>query len=267
MMIDEKGAFKRVRTYATRLRTKSLEFNSEHLKPAPNAYVAWLDLMGAGHAMSNSVQKSANFLARFHMAVERARVSMDFEGRLLPINDGIFIVAQKKADIISIVGRAMIMLAANFIATPAPDNRFLLRGGIAFGPVYSGRMLIEGIRPKKFREAAHFMDTVMFGPALIQAFREEHSAPPYGIAVHESARAFCPSGETPFRMNHWMWWAPNEPCDYPKDTPPLTELKDCLASHLNVHFDWLESSLIYHSLDKAKVQQWRDACSQYFRLG
>lgn len=266
-MTDENSAFARVRTYSTKLRKNSLEFNAEHLKAAPNVYVAWLDLMGAGHTMSTSVQKSANFLARLHMAVERARMAIRFEGRLLPVNDGIFIIADKKAEIVSIVGRTMIMLAANFIATPRPHDRFLLRGGIAFGPVYFGNLLAEGVGPKRFRETAHFMDTVMFGPALIQAFQAEHGSPPYGIAIHESARAFCSLDEAPFRMNHWMWWSPNEPCDYPNDAPPLTELKDCLASDLNEHFGWLENSLIYHGLDKIKVQQWRDVSRQYFRLG
>lgn len=260
-------AFARSRKYATKLRANSLKFSSEHLQAAPHAYVAWLDLMGAQHSMSTSVQKSANFLARLHMAVERARLATDFKGRILPINDGVFITSNRKLEIVSMVGRAMILLAANFIATPRPHDRFLLRGGIAFGPVYFGDQLTDGVGPRKFRESANFLDTLMFGPALIQAYQAEHIAPPYGIAVHESARAFCPPDEGPFRMNHWMWWAPNELCDYPKDTPPLTELKDCLASDLDGHFIWLDNTRVYHGLDKEKVQYWREVSAQYFSLG
>lgn len=266
-MADEHSTFTNVRAYAKKFRRNSLEFNSKHLEAAPNAYVAWLDLMGASHIMSTSVHKSANFLARFHMAVERSREAVKFGGQILPINDGVFIVAEKKFDIVSIVGRTMIILATNFIATPRPHDRFLLRGGLAFGPTYFGHLLTKGFRAKKSLKASHFMDTVMFGPALIQAFQAEHGSPPFGIAVHESARAFCPPNETTFRMNHWMWWAPNERCDYPKNAPPLSDLKDCLASDLDDHFSWLESCLIFHGLDKAKIQQWRDACGQYFKLG
>lgn len=255
-----------VRTFAKRLRNSELNFNSEHLKPAADYYVGWIDLMGAGHAMSTSVQKSANFLARLHMAVERARSGCNFTGRLLPINDGIFVVASSKRELMSLLGRAMILLAANFIAVPRPHDRFLLRGGIAFGPVHFGEDLVAGLRPKKFRERSDFLDRVMFGPALIQAYREEAAAPPFGIAVHESARAFCPPGEQPFRMTHWMWWAPNEGVDYPERLPPLSDLKDCLGLELAAHFDWLSSTSLYHGLEQSKLGQWRRVCEEYFSL-
>jgi hypothetical protein len=266
-LAKDTAAFERARTYAKRVREGELNFNSEHLEAAPNAYVGWLDLMGAGHVMGTSVQKTANFLARLHIAVERARRATNFAGRLLPINDGIFIVSTKKREFISLLGHAMIMLSANFIAVPRPHDRFLLRGGIAYGPVYFGEMLNGGLRPKKFRDGASFMNSLMFGPALIQAYRSENSAPPYGIAVHESARAFHPPDEQPFRMTHWMWWAPNEEVDYPQRIPPLTELKDCLSEDLVKHFQWLADSRIYHGLDAAKINHWRDQCQEYFRLG
>ncbi|MCQ4190727.1 hypothetical protein [Methylocystis suflitae] len=259
--------FYHVRTYAKKLRVRELNFNSEHLKAAENYYVGWVDLMGAGHAMGTSVQKTANFLARLHIAIERSRKGCGFEGRLLPINDGVFIVARSKRELMSMVGRTMIMLSANFIAIPRPHDRFLLRSGIAYGPVYFGDDLVPGLRPKQLREGEPFLDRVMFGPALIQAYRGEAAAPPYGVAIHESARAFCPLGEEPFRMTHWMWWAPNEDVNYPPRLPPLTTLKDCLRAELCNHFEWLTSSSIYHGLETNKIQQWRIACKQYFSLG
>lgn len=263
---DVPQSYMPVRTYAKRLRNSELNFNSGHLKLADNYYVGWLDLMGAGHAMSTSVQKSANFLARLHIAVERARTGCQFDGRLLAINDGIFVVTSSKQQLMSLIGRALILLSANFIAVPRPHDRFFLRGGIAYGPVYFGDDLVAGVRPKKFGQAAAFLDRVMFGPALIQAYRSEASAPPYGVAIHESARAFCPLGEEPFRMTHWMWWAPNERVDYPAKLPPLTDLKDCLSQELGSHFDWLGSTSLYHGLDHSKLTQWRRACEEYFRL-
>jgi hypothetical protein len=263
---DSRDTYPEVRTYAKNLRKRELNFNSRHLVPAPNVYVGWLDLMGAGHAMSTSVQKTANFLARLHMAVEASRRALDFSGRLLPINDGIFVVCASKREMMSLLGRSMIMLAANFIAVPRPHDRFLLRGGIAYGPVYFGNSLVEGLGPKRLREAPSFLDTLMFGPALIQAYRSETSAPPYGIAVHESARSFHPPDEQPFRMTHWMWWAPNEDVTYPKRVAPLRTLKECLRQDLLAHFKWLSSSLIYHGLDPAKIAAWQIQCDQYFSL-
>lgn len=256
-----------VRAYSKAFRSGSLIFNSEHLQAAANYYVGWIDLMGAGHVMSTSVQKSANILARLHMAVERARVGCSFTGRILPINDGVFIVSSRKREITSMMGRVLIALAANFIAVPRPHDRFLLRAGVAFGPMYFGDDLMPGIQPRALREGSPFLERVMFGPPLIQAYREEAAAPPYGIAVHESARAFHPEGDEPFRMTHWMWWAPNEEVDYPSKLPPLTDLKACLLEELESQFEWMEQSGLYHNLDRAKLERWRLASAQYFRLG
>jgi hypothetical protein len=259
--------FEPVRTYAKARRKADLNFNSEHLEPAANVYVGWLDLMGAGHTMSVSVRKSANFLTRLHIAVHRAVTAVGFSGRLLTINDGVFIVTPSKRELMSVMGRALILLACDFVAVPRPHDRFLMRGGIAYGPVYFGADLIPGLAPKKLRENAGFLEPVMFGPAIIQAYRAESSAPPYGVAVHESARAFFPPSEEPFRMTHWLWWAPNEDVDYPRDATPLPALKACLAGDLEAHFAWMAETLIFHGVDPAKLSAWRGQCAQYFAVG
>lgn len=256
----------RVRAYAKRLRKEDLRFNSQHIQAAENFYVGWVDLMGAGHAMRTSTQKSANFLARLHMALERSRQAIGFSGSLLAINDGVFVITKSKRELMSMVGRVFVLLSANFIATPKPQDRFLMRGGIAFGPVYSGAQIREGIEPTAFRENTPILESVMFGPAIIQAFKAESAAPPYGVAVHESARAFCSEGDTPFRLTHWPWWAPNEEVDYPKSAP-LGEIKVCLLSDLGAHFNWLRQTLIYHEVEKGKIDQWGEACGQYFAIG
>jgi hypothetical protein len=259
--------FEPVRVYAKARRKADLNFNSEHLKPADNVYVGWLDLMGAGHIMGASVRKSANFLTRLHMAVHRAVTAVDFKGRLLTINDGVFIVTPSKRELMSVMGRALILLSCDFVAVPRPHDRFLMRGGIAYGPVYFGGDLIPGLAPKKLRENAEFLLPVMFGPPIIQAYRAESFAPPFGVAVHESARAFFPPQEEPFRMTHWLWWAPNEPVDYPRNATPLPALKDCLAADLDAHFTWMADTLIFHGVDVAKLSEWRARCVQYFAIG
>jgi hypothetical protein len=255
-----------VRTHAKKLRDK-IHFSSESLSPATNAYVAWLDIMGAGHLMSTSVHKSANCLVRLHMAVELACQGRKFSGRLLPINDGIFIVSQNKSEVMGIMQHALAVLVANFIAIPRPHDRFLAKGAIAFGPVYMGRDLRAGIKAKKLRESATLMEQVLFGPPIIQAYKSEASAPPYGVAIHESARAFAPDGSTPFRMTHWLWWQKIDDGDDLPNFPPLTDMKDCLLGDLQKHFEWMESSLIFHGIDSAKIKGWRSSAEQYFSMG
>lgn len=265
MSKPEQNGFQQVRAYSKKVRKDLLSFNSEHIGRAENSYVAWIDLMGSGHVMSVSTQKTANFLARLHMAVERATQDTDFSGRLLVVNDGVFIVSKSKYSLASVLGRVMILLSASFIATPRPQDRCLVRAGISFGPVYFGEQIKQGVSPKKFKEQIKILDSVMFGPAIIQAYKVEPSAPPYGIAVHESARSFSPEDSQPFLLTHWPWWAPNEKVSYPKSAP-LTTLKECLAAELEAYFGWLEKTLIYHGLDRTKISHWSAVCSQYFAI-
>jgi len=195
-----------IRTFAQRQMQGKLRFTSEHLISAEDFYVGWLDLMGAGHIMSTSVQKAANFLARLHMSVEIARQDSGYAILTLPINDGIFILSKRKSEFIAVLQHAMALLATRFIATPRPHDRCLMRGAIAYGPVYQGRDLVNGISLRKLRVNPGFLDRVYFGPPIIQAYKSESVTPPFGIAIHESARAFSPAGETPFRLTHWLWW-------------------------------------------------------------
>src|ERR1700743_3546507 len=198
-----------VRAFAQKVHAEELNFSSEKLAPAENHYVAWLDLMGAGHIMGTSVHKSANFLVRLHMAVELARMKSGYELQTLPINDGIFVVSASKGKVMTVVRHAMILLASRFIATPRPQDRCLMKGSIAFGPVYAGSQLRPGIARKRLRERPDYLERLCFAPRIIKAYKTESSAAPYGIAIHESARAFAPEGERPFQMTHWLWWQDN----------------------------------------------------------
>lgn len=262
-----KSGFEQVEAYAKKVRKNLLDFNSESIECADSKYVGWIDLMGAGHVMSVSTQKAANYLARLHMAVERSRRASDFRDRLLVVNDGVFIVTDTKQSLTSLMGRVFIMLAANFIATPRPEDRFLVRGGIAFGPVYFGEQIKAGVSPRKFREGAEFLKTVMFGPSIIQAYKAESAAPPYGVAVHESARSSKGGSGLPFLMTHWPWWLPEERNDYPENTAPPRTIKECLADKLSKHFEWMGRTLIYHGIEHSKLTQWSTLCSQYFAIG
>lgn len=256
-----------VRVFAKKVCEDDLRFSSEKLGDASYYYVAWLDLMGAGHIMGTSVHKSANFLVRLHMAVETARMKSGYELRTLPINDGIFIIGTKKGELMTVVRWAMVLLSARFIGTPRPHDRCLMKGAIAFGPVYSGEQLRPGISNKKLRERPDYLERVLFGPPIIQAYKSESTAPPYGIAVHESARAFSAEGEPPFQMTHWLWWQDNAESKPVPHVPSLTDFKDCLAMELQNHFKWMDESLIFHGVSADKIQTWSKMAKQYFSMG
>lgn len=261
---DGPSPIDQVRIYARR-RRQQFNFDASKIEQAENFYVAWIDLMGAGHLMIVSLAKPANALVRLHMVVDQA-VAAATSVSTLPINDGVFVISPNKAVIQQVVRSIMIDLAAIFIATPDPQNKFLLRGGIAYGPVYSGGSIGAGLSNAKRTKHKDTLSRVAFGPAIIQAYRGESAAPPYGIAIHESARAFAPAGSSPFLMTHWLWWLTHADLKHPTGAPPLSVLKDTLCADLLEHFQWLRSTLLLHGIDLVKIAEWERMAQQYFRL-
>lgn len=265
-MIPSQDTDHAVKSWAVKIRDK-LYYTSEKLGEPKYLYVAWIDLMGAGHMMGTSVHKTANFLSRLHMAVEIAVRESGHEIELLPINDGIFILSDSKKNIIRIVQHTVVLRAGHFVSTPRMQDRCLIRGAIAFGPVYDGKQMRQGMDLKYFEKCPDFLDRVLFGPPIYQAYSAERLAPPYGIALHESARAFAPAKESPFRLTHWLWWINNTSDEPIPNIPPLRSLKDVLSKELDKQYSWLLKTLLFHELNAEKVKSWKEISTQYFSDG
>ena len=147
-MSDTPPDYEHVRKNVARIR-KSLHFDSRTIPPAVNEYVAWIDLMGARHVMSVSAAKSANYLARLHMAADIAVASCPHPVRINPINDGVFITTPSKNAVMSVVRQVLYLLSGYFISKSAPQDRFLVRSSIAYRPVYHGDALAIGLSKAK----------------------------------------------------------------------------------------------------------------------
>src|SRR5438309_875923 len=92
-------------------------------------------------------------------------------------------------------------LGHEFNVTEENRFRFIVRGGLAFGPAIHGAdvpaaasSVVAG--PRQYR------DSILLGMPMVQAHLAEADAPPFGVFVHESARAFAPRGEEPL---HDRW--------------------------------------------------------------
>jgi hypothetical protein len=255
-----------VRNFASKQRER-LHFDSRGLKAARNEYVAWIDLMGAGHIMSVSVARSANYLARLHMAVDVAAMHAPAPVSLNPINDGVFVTTPSKAAIMSVVREVLYTLGAYFISTGPPPDKCLLRAAIAFGPVYHGSDLAAGLSGAKRTKHRDTFTHVQFGPPIIQAYKAESDAPPYGVAIHESARAFAPEGEFPFRQTHWLWWTTLTELPRPEGMVSLPDLARCLSVDLLEHFAWMERTAMFQGLPREKIKEWAERVTQYFSVG
>jgi hypothetical protein len=115
-----------------------------------------------------------------------------------------------------------------------PPHRFIIRGGLAFGPVIHGRNC--GKCAPELKADENYRNAILLGTPMVQAHIAEHSAPPFGIFVHESARVFSPAGTEPL---HWVWWQWGSAGQ---------TIWDRLKTELLKHFEWCKSradSILY----------------------
>jgi class 3 adenylate cyclase len=246
-----------------------LRFDSRKMMTAKPRYVAFIDVMGAGQSMRTSINQVANDIIRVHLAVWRAIQRTGINATVVPVNDGSFIVSDSKADVMALVRESLTLLVARFLYRPRPLDRCLVRAAIAFGPVYTGNELSQGVSGKV--QSAGFgsvINSVVFGPPVIQAYESESMAAPYGVAVHESARAFAPVTETPFRSLHWQWWEwiPElDPFKNKIETDIHKLIQDMQRELLN-YMDFLKTAHVYTGLNIDKVDKYESQIKSYFGI-
>lgn len=187
-------------------RASGIYFDGGYLQEPEYNYVCWIDVMGTKNQMARSLKTAANFIFKLQAAVVEARLETDYqeESRLYPTIDGIYITTFKKRTLQLIVNQAMCRCALTFLNEITPFHRFLVRGAVAYGPVYHG----VDLPPKAtftMDNNRNIRDAILIGLPMVQANIAESEAAPFGIAVHDSARAFAPVNETPFNFI-WLDW-------------------------------------------------------------
>ncbi len=91
-------------------------------------------------------------------------------------------------------------------------NKFMMRAGLAYGPVLHGRDIPE----EAFADPEQIRDTkssVLLSPAMVLAYRAESKAPPFGIYVDDSAKTFpqlTKPEDAGFISNLYQWWRDDE---------------------------------------------------------
>lgn len=206
--------------------SNSIYFNASELPEPKPHYVLWLDVMGSRNAMSQSLLISTNYIARLHQSVLEAyksgnKISSDI--RFYPVMDGVFVTTSQKKEILKFIRLVFSRLSTEFVSASASEHQFIIRAGLAFGPVIHGYDISAKTSPFLFEHREDYTKSLLFGMAMVQAFKGESYAPPFGIYTHESARAFASAKNTPFTGTWLRWW---------DDAHPLVEgFVDGLISH------------------------------------
>lgn len=226
-----------------------LGFNADHLPEMASEYVAWVDVMGTQVSMSRSINATANFIFKLHIAALRAQST---GMRIYPVMDGFYASASDKNRILTFLRNVFRSVAEEFNTTTESHHRFMIRGGLAFGPVIHGHDV--GACASELQNNPSYRDSVLLGMPMVQAHLSERDAPPFGVFVHESARVFAPDGADPL---HWIWWK------WKREEE--AETWNTLRVQLIAHLDWCKSRAQAILYSEDRIEAHKKMVEQYFQ--
>ncbi|MDA3906736.1 MAG: hypothetical protein PF484_11735 [Bacteroidales bacterium] len=173
--------------------------------------MVWCDGMGTGQELSRNLSRSSVLVFKLHMAFAAAQ---DIVGsvNIYPVMDGMYITSPDRQTIENIIKEAFKLLANDFIQAGGTKNMFMVRGGIAYGPVIHGK----DIDPKAFGDykiETSVKNAILLSPAMVPANKVESLAPPFGIYVDDSAKTspiLVNESDFGFISNLYQWWGKKE---------------------------------------------------------
>lgn len=223
--------------------------STDKMSPS-NEYVCWLDIMGTKSSMSESFEKSANFIIRFHTAVLKAAVSKRV--RVYPVMDGVYIAVKYLDDMREAIDKIMTCLAELFLSE-TNNHRFIVKGALAKGTIQHGSKISSEVSPDMAPRSG-YKQHLLFGMPMIQAFNAEKQAPPFGIYIHESARTV---GGLQGRYYYWR-----------KDVTLSNneKLHESLRKELISFLKWEKDHSYYLELEKTKFEEYENRVKEYYDM-
>ena len=229
------------------------EFDSTEMPQPSEKYVCWMDIMGTGTIMPRSLETSTIFIFKLHVAALEA--NDENQVHLYPMMDGVYAVSDSKDILLDFLERVFSSMSKDIKNNINVDYyKYVVKASIAFGPVVHGKDIPEEASDSL---ESDYKDSILLGMPMVQAYQSEQNAPPFGVYIHESARAFAPDSEKPFNHYWWEWFHPHGK-DY-----DFHELAEHLCQNLKSYYDWCEqnNNKIGYDLDKIKTH--RKLCEEY----
>jgi serine/threonine protein kinase len=185
-----------------------------------DAFVAWIDIMGAGSLLRRSLPALASAVDVLNKLCVRAH-SSGLE--LHPLNDGVFAVAREAEVVLAFLETVFSGLADRATQAQTPSDMLLVRGALAFGEVVTLDVKLPTGQCR-----------LLFGQPKSRAFHAENDAPPFGVLIDDSAvEQGVPPG--------WRWCAR-------RDMAPLREA-------LAAYFDGAPKADPTYDLARAKAHR------------
>lgn len=222
-------------------------FNADYLPEGEAEYVLWIDVMGIQNSMAVSLKTSANYIAKLHLALlENMADSMT----IYPVMDGAYVTTTEAETMRSFINGVIPLLAKEFISEEVVGHRFMVRGGLAYGPVIHGKDI-----PKEcnniITDNSDYMGSLLLGLPVIRANQAEKKAPPFGIFCDETVRI---QGKA-FSYIWYNWWG-NE----------KEEMKQVLQLRGSVeeYFGYYEKRFHRYDYSVESIKRHKEMCQHYF---
>ena len=229
----------------------SISFDADSIGASSPKFVLWLDVMGIKEKMSRSLAQSANFIAKFHVAVQRASHRMANQPSIYSAMDGAYILFDNGAEAKDFIQRFFSHISQVF-AKAKPKHQFLVRGGLAYGNVYETYSILPALSKADGKLLAGI--PLVIGFAVIQAHLAEKDAPPFGIFIHETAREVGSNGVHLFSGSWYRWFGAKSP----------NHLRSQLNRTVANYFKWCREHCLEIGYDIKALERHELSAMQYF---
>lgn len=204
-------------------------------------YVGWFDIMGTQNNMRISLPKISNFIFKMYSYVKDCN---RYGLNIYPLMDGFYATHSDKTEFFKFVNYFFSKVFSDFARESKNKHKFMIRGAVAYGPVVIG---------KNMEQSYHFKDDLIIGIPVTQAYRGESLAPPFGIYLDESVRAF-PSPQMAIPRVFYKWQDMNN-----RDNN-VTDKYEIISQHL----DWCKTVSKHILYSEDRIEEHRKLAEQYF---
>jgi hypothetical protein len=225
-------------------------FDARALPETQSEYVCWLDVMGTQSIMSHSLSKSANFICKLHIA---ALESQNEDLHIYPLLDGLYITSKRKQPLLNFLRGVFHRVAADFIAQDEHYHKFIIKAAVSFGPILHGSDIPDEAS-WKLRDNELHRNALLLGMPIIQAYQSERKAPPFGVYIHESARTFSATDETPLPFVWWKWFQQGD------------EVNKRLYEAIVEHYSWCQKNSYSLTYDQGRLSEHERMAKEYLAI-
>jgi len=209
--------------------------------------------MGTQNQMSTSLEESAIDMFSVHVAIDD--IKSDYDVNVYPIMDGAYIVSKEQQPLRDFLSDTIAKIAKDNVHSDS-DIRYtyIIRAAVAFGPVVHGEQIPDRANSDFFQDSNSYPDSLIIGAPITQAFRGETRAPPFGIFIDESARAFAPEDTRPMDRRWYEWF---------RHHTPYKNLARDLESRLQTYYDWCKDNTHRIGYSTEKIEEHRQMAEEY----